>query len=140
MAEPVSLTNNHSPELAAAGDFPWIRLAVVARDSSSTALPDLGKELVLPWSRASPSALGQNNSESWDFFSATCWYTARDLAKELGPGVPLGLVGSYVGGTPIEAWTPPRGRLYNSMIAPLTHMAVKFILWYQVRPPPCSVA
>ena len=139
MEEPVSLTNNHSAEFAVAGDFPWIRLAAVARDSSSTALRDLGKELVLPWSRASPAALGQNNSESWDFFSATCWYTARNLAKELGPGVPLGLVGSYVGGTPIAAWTPPRGVLYNSMIAPLTHMTLKFILWYQVRSPPRSV-
>ena len=47
--------------------------------------------------------------------------------------MPLGLVGSYVGGTPIEAWTPPRGALFNSMIAPLTRMAVKFVLWYQVR-------
>ena len=44
--------------------------------------------------------------------------------------MPLGLIGTYVGGTPIEDWTPPTGVLYNAMVAPLTGLAIKAILWY----------
>jgi hypothetical protein len=59
--------------------------------------------------------------------------------------VPLGLIGAYVGGTPIESWTPgldpkskdPQGHassvLFNAMVAPLTGMAIRCILWYQVH-------
>jgi hypothetical protein len=149
MEEPLSVVNNHTAELAAASNFPWIRVAVVGRDSSTTPLRDISQPLMLPWRIASAVALGQNNSHSWDFFSATCWLTARELAQKLGPGVPIGLVGSYVGGTPIERWTPStRGvasgqgfasretpDLYNSMVAPLTGLSIKFILWYQVCAP-----
>eukprot|EP00040_Diaphanoeca_grandis_P004382 m.28466 g.28466 ORF g.28466 m.28466 type:complete len:621 (-) comp15922_c1_seq1:198-2060(-) len=131
MQEPVSVINNATLEMAAASQFPWIRLAVVGEDHSNSPLRDTTKPLSLPWQRASPAALGQNNSQSWNFFSATCWFTARELAMKLGSSVPLGLVGSYVGGTPIEDWTPPTGVLYNAMVSPLTGLALKAILWYQ---------
>ena len=140
MQEPLSVVNNASSELAAAADFPWVRVAAVAQASSTTPLRDT-RPLRLPWQRASPAALGANNSKSWAFFSATCWLTAREVAAELGPGVPLGLIGTYVGGTPIESWTPgatgkdPQGHvggvLYNAMVAPLTGLAIKALLWYQ---------
>lgn len=128
------LVNNHTAELAAAAHFMWIRLAAVASDSASHPLLDI-KSLTLSWQRASASALG---GASWSYFSATCWLTARDVAMALGPSVPLGLVETDVGGTPIEAWTPgatgtdPQGHkgavLYNAMVAPLTGLAN---LWYQ---------
>ena len=143
MELPLSLVNNHSLELAAATAFPWVRVAVVNSASSDTPLRDTPAPLLLPWQRASPTALGGNNSHSWGYFSATCWLTARNIAEMLGPSVPLGLVGSYVGGTPVESWTPglnpadkdPEGHqfavLYNAMIAPLTGMAIRVILFYQ---------
>ena len=129
MQEPVSVVNNASAELAAAAAYPWIRIAAVTESHSSVPLRDLA--LVAPgWRQASSAALGGNNGHSWGFFSATCWFTARELARTLGPGVPLGLIGTYVGGTPIEDWTPPAGELYNAMVAPLTGLAIRAILWY----------
>ena len=52
-------------------------------------------------------------------FSATAYFFGRALQKELD--VPVGLINSSVGGTPIEQWTGPdnAGGLYTSMIAPL---------------------
>ena len=156
MELPLSLVNNHTLELAAAAAFPWIRVAVVgggcssdsARStpsacSSDTPLRDTPTPLLLPWQRASPSALGRDNNRSWGYFSATCWLTARNVAQKLGPSVPLGLIGAYVSGTPVESWTPglnpaeidPQGHksavLYNAMIAPLSGMMIRCILWYQ---------
>lgn len=96
MELPVALVNNASAELAASTAFPWIRLAVVGRSSSATPLRDTSAPLLLPWQKASPEALG--DGQSWDYFSATCWFTAREVARTLGPTVPLGLIGSYVGG------------------------------------------
>ena len=118
MVETVQLVNNASAEIAAAASFHWIRLAVVATDHSSVPLNDTAGPLLLPWQAPSPAAFPAN---SWNTFSATCWFTARDLARKLGPSVPLGLIDSAVGGTPIERWMPKgAGDLYNAMVAPLT--------------------
>ena len=143
MELPLSLVNNHTQELAAAHAFPWIRVAVVGSGSSNTPLRDTLAPLLLPWQVATPTALGSQNDHSWSYFSATCYLTARTVAAKLGPSVPLGLVGSYVGGTPVESWTPglnpaekdPQGHsfavLYNAMVAPLTGLTIRAILWYQ---------
>jgi hypothetical protein len=133
VAEAVQLVNNATAEIAAAAKFDWIRLAVVGRAQSSSPLNDTAP-LLLPWQKPSPAAFP---SGSWNFFSATCWFTPRDLANKIGPGVPLGLIDSAVGGTPIEMWTPDSptasgaGVLYNAMVAPLTGLVVKMVLWYQ---------
>ena len=144
MQEPLSVVNNASAEFAAAAALgASIRLAVVGSASSAAPLRDVGGALALPWQRASAAALGANNAHSWSFFSATCWLTATAVSRALGPAVPLGLVGSYVGGTPIESWTPglnPNAKdaqghksavLFNAMVAPLTGLAVRCFLWYQ---------
>ncbi len=47
------------------------------------------------WQVSSPKTAGG--------FSATAYYFGRELQKELG--VPVGLIRSAVGGTPVEAWT-----------------------------------
>lgn len=82
--------------------------------------------LQLPWSAPSPANIGG--------FSATCWFTARDLFKvihmplpgymqitdgtykitsahlslsqELGGKVPVGVVQSAAGGTAVRNWVP----------------------------------
>ena len=80
-------------------------------------------------------------------FSATAYFFGRTLRDRLG--VPVGLINTSWGGTPVESWMPESslpegvtddhpiwnygrpGSLYNGMIAPLTRMNVKGFLWYQ---------
>ena len=40
-------------------------------------------------------------------FSAVCWFFGRDLFDSLPTKVPLGLIESDVGGTPVQDWSPP---------------------------------
>ena len=83
------------------------------------------------------------------YFSAVAYYFAVRLQEKLN--VPVGLVTSDVGGSPIEAWISLEalrslpacqqatnrvhrtgaGALFNGMIAPLTPMTVRGVLWYQ---------
>lgn len=67
------------------------------------------------WEPASAASLG---AAAWDHFSAVCYLTARDIHDALGGTVPLGLISSNWGGTPVQSWEPKTGTLYNSMIAP----------------------
>lgn len=43
--------------------------------------------------------------KDWTYFSAVCWLCGKYLYDELK--IPIGLVASTWGGTPIEAWSPP---------------------------------
>ena len=83
------------------------------------------------------------------YFSAVAYYFAVRLQEKLN--APVGLVTSDVGGSPIEAWIsldalhrlPAYAQatnkvhrlgataLFNGMIAPLTPMTVRGVLWYQ---------
>ena len=91
------------------------------------------------------------NAESVGKFSAVGYYYARILQQKLK--VPVGIICSSVGGTPIEAWmsskaldnfpesfkqsspgTKDQGRpsyLYNGMIHPIVNYNIKGIIWYQ---------
>ncbi len=86
-------------------------------------------------------------------FTGTGFFFARKIHQELK--VPVGLINSSVGGTPIEAWTSvaaqkklhaarskdPKwklpapndrsGNLYRSMIAPVIPYAIRGAIWYQ---------
>ena len=104
------------------------------------------------WERASAGSL--------EMFSAACWHFAEalvDAAAARGePPVPLGLVGSYWGGTMIEMWMPnatvgscrnasgrawapsqmqrwdiAAGALFNGMVAPLVNTSITGAIWYQ---------
>lgn len=91
------------------------------------------------------------NAESVGKFSAVGYYYARLLHKKLK--VPIGIICSSVGGTPIEAWmksetlvqfpeslnktsqaTKEEQRssyLYNGMINPIVNYTIKGAIWYQ---------
>jgi len=97
------------------------------------------------WQRSDRNTLAE--------FSATAYFFGRELRDRLG--VPVGLVNSTWGGTPIEAWMheahfQPRGgfasviserhpiwryarpgAMWNGMISPLTSLKIKGFLWYQ---------
>ena len=76
--------------------------------------------------------------------SPTAYYFAAKLRRDLD--VPIGLIVSAVGGTPIQRWIPQAiveglhldsessdgaGVLYNSMIHPLRKFTIKGVAWYQ---------
>lgn len=89
------------------------------------------------WHRCTPdSALN---------FSATAFYYGRELQKALK--IPVGVIASAVGGTPVERWmdsatfladpilakdtSTQKGDLYKNYILPLAPYAIKGFTWYQ---------
>ena len=137
---------NYEQELAAS-DFPEIRLF-----KAHTALAAVPEKDV-----TKPSGWQMCNSNSLEAikFSAVGYFFGREIHNQLK--VPVGLVESAWGGTRIEPWTPSLGfelvrslaalaaplsatnkpanttpmAIYNAMIAPLTHFAIRGVLWYQ---------
>jgi len=159
-------------------DIPNIRLLVVKKKAIEYPLGDVDTE---GWAASTP--------ETAKVFSAVAWYFAREIEQR--EHVPVGVIDSTWGGTPVEAWTrmatlgadaavaplfttwgamteretdnllndkdrqrqiaeaavqgkpAPQfpwgpqldsqgpGFLYNGMIAPLTPMPIRGVLWYQ---------
>ncbi|MCQ2228333.1 MAG: sialate O-acetylesterase [Bacteroidales bacterium] len=98
------------------------------------------------WMETTPSNVGN--------FSAIGYFIASKMEKVLR--VPVGIINSSWGGTPIESWTPEEayvncdrlrrvndelqqgewgpcrpGRIYNAMIAPFVDYKIKGVAWYQ---------
>ncbi len=118
-----------------------LRLFTVKRHSALAAQDDVEGE----WQTADPVSVSE--------FSATAYYFGRLLQEILK--VPVGLICSSWGGSPIESWMD-RGMLqpfpgielpqteedikeknrtpttlFNGMIAPLVGFAIKGVIWYQ---------
>jgi len=79
------------PEEQAAAEHPGIRMFTVARSPAETPQERCGGN----WQVCSPATVGG--------FSATAYFFGRDLHKQLG--VPVGLINTSWGGTPVQAWT-----------------------------------
>lgn len=89
MAMTVNRAKDYEAEKVKA-DLPEMRMFTVRSGASPTPTADVqGK-----WEVCSPETVGG--------FSATLFFTARELHRELK--VPFGLINSSVGGTPIESW------------------------------------
>ncbi|MEI9945971.1 MAG: sialate O-acetylesterase [Chitinophagaceae bacterium] len=94
------------------------------------------------------------NAESLRGFTAVGYFFGKKLQKDLN--VPIGLIESTWGGTPVEVWTPApviemdatmkeaagklsetlwgphkAGVLYNGMIAPIINYGIAGAIWYQ---------
>ena len=134
-------------QVLATAEFPQIRLFSVDKALAASPLKDLGKHK--SWQACDSNALSGMR------FSAAAYFFGREIHTNLN--VPVGLIGSYWGGTRIEPWTPPAGfaqvpslqalaatklgtnrlantrptALYNAMIAPIAGFAIRGALWYQ---------
>ena len=169
---------NSSREIATA-NHPTLRFLTLAETTSTYPLDDA--QITGPWQLCNPGTVGA--------FSATAYFFARDLQST--EKIPIGIIVSSWGGTPIESWTsiralskepslmpvfslsdginrerasdlriiaqeekedealrasgkvPPSrpdrrnvlswqpGALFNGMIAPLTSLPIKGVIWYQ---------
>jgi sialate O-acetylesterase len=134
----------NAPEEVAAARWPLVRQFKVARRASAVPVDTAGGD----WVVCSPQTVAH--------FTAVGYFFARDLCARLG--VPVGLINSSWGGTPVESWmspaalaafpgfanghpmagaAPPAGdpwvpaSLFNGMIHPLLPYAIRGALWYQ---------
>jgi sialate O-acetylesterase len=113
-------------EATAAATHPNIRLFHVRRVTASSPLRDLPVvDAKVTWKACTPETAPQ--------FSAVLYYFGVRLHKDLD--VPVGLINSSWGGSPIEPWTVgqkgPSGGMYNGMISPLVPFPIRGVIWYQ---------
>lgn len=109
-------------EAIASAKHPRIRLFHVKKVQKPEPADDV--EVTAHWTACTP--------ESVPAFSAVLYYFGRKLHEELD--VPVGLINSSWGGSPIEPWTVTEegsGGMYNGMIAPLQPFSVRGAIWYQ---------
>ena len=92
MALPMERLKEAYPEVIENDDFPWIRNFFVPTKASLS-----GESSDLPRGRWMP-ATGSNILS----FGGTSYFFARKLFQEYK--IPIGIINSSVGGTPIEAW------------------------------------
>ena len=95
MALQVKSANNFEQEQAAA-NLPQIRMFTERSKATTTAQEECSGE----WVVCAPDTVGG--------FSATSYFFGREIHKALK--VPVGLVHSSVGGTPIESWISPEAQ------------------------------
>ena len=108
---------NASAELENAGNYPEIRLFTV-KPTESTQPQEEPIDILQPWQIASPGYIAPCSSQSASkfscltesvkgpgYFSAVCWLFARKLYDRYK--IPLGMVSTAYGGTPIQAWSSP---------------------------------
>lgn len=90
MAWPVASSNNTAEEIEGSAQYPEVRLFMASKQIGLSKL----EETVGQWVIASPETVGG--------FSAVAYFFGRALHRQLG--VPVGLIESAWGGTPIESW------------------------------------
>ncbi|MGB8168337.1 MAG: sialate O-acetylesterase, partial [Chthoniobacteraceae bacterium] len=106
----VSRANDPEKESAAA-TFPAIRMFTENSGAAASAQED-GKGT---WAICEPATVGR--------FSATAYFFGRELHKTLG--VPVGLITSAVGGTPIESWISPEAQQSSAELKAAEEAAAK---------------
>jgi sialate O-acetylesterase len=106
--------NNSEAEITGMLDYQKnLRLYRVGRGGNRDSFNEVSTEVADPrdggsnatvpgWSK--PCFNGTKESCRIDF-SAVCYFFGRDLYDMVSPKRPIGLIGSYVGGTPDEAWS-----------------------------------
>jgi sialate O-acetylesterase len=93
MEWPISRSGNATEEIAAA-NYPLIRHIKISHKVENAPVETARTN---GWQSASPQTAGN--------FSAVGYFFARDIFQKLG--IPIGLVNSTWGGTPVESWMSP---------------------------------
>ena len=129
-------------EMANSAGYEDVRFVKLNPMTASEEMSDVWGGFSLPWSKPTD----QNSLSS---FSAVCFLYGRSLYDELH--VPIGLIQSAWGGTPVESWCSEEAlatcrvpeadfggnvqnenaRLWHAMIAPLTRLTIRGAVWYQ---------
>jgi sialate O-acetylesterase len=115
-------------EAIAAARNPNIRLFHVPRVQAKAPAP----EIVLQKGQAGDAKWKVCSPETVPHFSGVLYFFGLKLQKDLN--VPIGLINSSWGGSPIEPWTVTAkgsGGMHNGMIAPLQPFAIRGVIWYQ---------
>ena len=99
-------SDNAQTEIVAAR-YPNIRRVVVNR---SVADMPLDEAPIQPWMETTPETAPNS--------SAVAYYFARDLQSQLN-GVPIGVIESFWGGTPVEAWMSLRSIAQDPALMPI---------------------
>jgi sialate O-acetylesterase len=118
---------------------------VAAEVTANIRLYTVPSALKPPPSGAPPRQWQRAAKWSANRFSGLCYLFGVGLYEQLR--IPMGLIVSAVGGTPIEAWLPEdaspvaapaaakgfgdRSELFRSMILPFTSHAIRGVAWYQ---------
>lgn len=89
----------------AAAKHPKLRLLVVARKTSDYPVTDISGE----WAECTPDTAKE--------FSAVAYFFGREILEK--ENVPVGLIDSAWGGTPIESWTSLDGIASDSSLMPI---------------------
>jgi sialate O-acetylesterase len=118
MQWPVGQSDNPDAEIASA-TFPQIRLFSVPRKTSAVLVEDVDAR----WIVCSP--------ESVKDFSAVLYFFGRDLHKDLK--VPMGLIHSSWGGTPISSWISGPSLVGNYKLEPFLTYWENVIRQYPVN-------
>jgi hypothetical protein len=135
--------DSNKSEVAAAANYPQIRLFTVGQCFfSPSPLPSL-RSIEQGWVAASPHSVARGGM--FGVFSAVAWFFGRQIA-DANPGVPIGLIASTRGGSPIAEWVAggqkacggkltKQGHYFNTQIAPFTvgPTALSGFIWYQAE-------
>lgn len=109
-----------SAEFIATADHPLLRLYHVPKMQAKATAIDINAS----WKTCIPENVPQ--------FSAVLYHFGKRLHQDIS--VPIGLINSSWGGSPIEPWTTTEktsGGMYNAMIAPLANFPITGCIWYQ---------
>jgi sialate O-acetylesterase len=110
MAMSVNRAKDYEQEQKAA-NLPEVRMFKEESAAATTAQPECkGK-----WVICAPETVGG--------FSATLFFFGREIHKSLG--VPVGLINSSVGGTPIESWIAPEAQRASKALKPFFDVVEK---------------
>lgn len=116
-----SLAASGNPqETIAAANHPQLRLFHVPKVQAN----EPARDVKAAWKVCTP--------ENAKNFSAVLYHFGTKLQAELN--IPIGLINSSWGGSPIEPWTTHDGKsggMYNGMVAPLVPFPVRGFTWYQ---------
>eukprot|EP01084_Bolivina_argentea_P283285 485111_1 len=154
----VSMAFNATAEIAAANNYPMIRLFTAKEIGSPYPVVEL-LSISETWSVANSKTVG---GPDWNYMSAACWFFGRDIYEF--KKYPIGLIGTDYGGTPVRFWSSPDAlakcnesvseninepnydykkysndknveladsQLWNAQIYPFLQTTIKGAIWYQ---------